>query len=232
MAAAEVTDTAVVLHSSQGCSLGTCPFCCVQLGHDATTAQVDGRCVEITQRTRDDLRECILNYAVQVSAMRKILERLAPGTTLPVAVTFSTLFSSSFVDEYDWWMGRQADPSATSTLPHDMQGNPATSSRAAPGPPAFSSWEFREDWTQIPAMDEYPRWEVQTGKKRHKRWTPYTRDIGEVMESARLKNHTSFKLFIDASQYKVDLVEMTQTNDLTGTVRPVRRLMARSDTDD
>ena len=232
MAAAEVTDTAVVLHSSQGCSLGTCPFCCVQLGHDATTAQVDGRCVEITQRTRDDLRECILNYAVQVSAMRKILERLAPRTTLPVAVTFSTLFSSSFVDEYDWWMGRQADPSATSTRPHDMQGNPTSSTPAAPGPTAWSSWDFGKDWTQIPAMDEYPRWEVQTGKKNKKKWTPYTRDLGETLETAHLRNTTTFQMFIDDDRYIVDLVNMTQTNQATQTVRRVRRLMARSDTDD
>ena len=182
MAAAEVTDTAVVLHSSQGCSLGTCPFCCVQLGHDATTAQVDGRCVEITQRTRDDLRECILNYAVQVSAMRKILERQAPRTTLPVAVTFSTLFSSSFAGEYDRWMGPQGDPPATSTRPHDMRGNPSSSTTAAPGPTAWSSRDFGKDWTRIPAMDEYPRWEVLTGKKKRRglrtlatsarRWTP------------------------------------------------------------
>ena len=129
-------------------------------------------------------------------------------------------------------MGRQADPAATSTRHHDMQGNPTSSTPAAPGPTAWSSWDFGKDWTQIPAMDEYPRWEVQTGKKNKKRWTPYTRDLGETLETARLRNTTTFQLFIDDDRYIVDLANMTQTNQETQTVRRVRRLMARSDTDD
>ena len=80
-------------------------------------------------------------------------------------------------------------------------------------------------------MDEYPRWEVQTGKKK-KKWTPYTRDLGETLETAHLRNTTTFQMFIDDDRYIVDLVNMTQTNQLTQTVRRVRRLRARSDTDD
>ena len=231
MAAAEVTDTAVVLHSSQCCAQGACPFCFLNLPHGSSTAIVVRRCEETTQRTRDELRSCILNYAVQVSAMRKILQGQEPTATLPVAVTFSTLFESSFAGEYDRWMETQADPAATSTCPHDMQGNPTSSTTAAPGPTAWSSWDFGKDWTQIPAMDEYPRWEVLTGKKK-KKWTPYTRDLGETLETAHLRNTTTFEMFIDHDRYIVNLVDMTQTNQATGTVRPVRRLRARSDTDD
>ena len=231
MAAAEVADTAVVLHSSQCSGPGACPFCFLNLPHSSSTAIVVRRCEETTQRTREELRSCILNYAVQVSAMRKILEGQEPTARLPVALTFSDLFEGSFAGEYDRWMGPQGDPPATSTRPHDMRGNPTSSTTAAPGPTAWSSWDFGKDWTQIPATDEYPQWEVQTGKKK-KKWTPYTRDLGEALETAHLQNTTTFQMFIDDDRYIVDLVNMTQTNQLTQTVRRVRRLRARSDTDD
>ena len=81
-------------------------------------------------------------------------------------------------------------------------------------------------------MDEYPRWEVLTGKNKKKKWTPYTRDLGETLETAHLRNTTTFQMFIDHDHYTVNLVDMTQTNQATQTVRRVRRLMALSNTDD
>jgi hypothetical protein len=162
--------------------------------------------------------------------MRKILEGQEPTARLPVALTFSDLFEMSFVGEYNQWMGPQGDPQTCSTSPNDMQGSATSSTTATPGPTLRSSWEFGKDWTQIPAMDEYPRWEVQTGKKK-KRWTPYTRDLGEKLETAHSQHTTTLGVLIDNDRYIVDLVNRTQTNQATGTVRGVRRLMARSDTD-
>jgi hypothetical protein len=215
----------MVANYTTGCKIANCPYCYVDLPHNATPEMVERRCCEITETTRVQMQTAAMTSAHQINSMRQIMSTVRPASRLHVVRSVVDLFDTSFAADYETYMRPHADF-------HQPPGRGVSASSAAgadrwnatAGPSASGSVGITTHDSQYMDEEEFPRWEFRGGKAKRLKWMAYYREPCEMLEAAFELRCKTLTLTIDGWQYEVDLVNLTQRSVETGTRRDVRRL--------
>ena len=215
----------MVANFTPDCKIANCPYCYVDLPHNATPEMVDRRCYEITETTRVQMQTAAMTYAHQINSMRQIMTTLRPASRLHVVRSVVDLFDTSFAAEYETYMQPHADfnqPPGRGVSASSAAG--ADGWNATAGPSASGSVGTTTRDSRYMEEEEYPRWEFRGGKAKKLKWMAYYREPCEMLEAAFDLRYKTLTLKIDEWQYELDLVNLPQRSVETGPCRDVRRL--------
>ena len=210
------------------CGVANCPWCELELPHNATPEMVGVRCYEITGSTRNHMRTAAITYARHMSAVREIMDSYAlPPAKLHVVRTTAQMFDTEFAAQYETFMQPHADY-------HPVPGRSVASSsgatadwwQGAAAPSGSGSVGTTRPESRFMDENEFPKWEYLGGKGKKLTWRAYCRDPCELLEAAFELGLGQVALTIDDWKYEVNLLNMTQTSltSETKAVRLVRRL--------
>ena len=209
------------------CGLANCPWCHLELPHNATPDMVGVRCYEITGSTRGHMQTAAITYARQMSAVGDIMASFAvPPYKLHVGRTTSQMFDKDFSEQYENLMQPHADY-------HPVPGRGVASSsgatadwwQGAAAPSGSGSVGTTRPESRFMDENEFPKWEYLGGKGKKLTWRAYCREPCELLEAAFELGVGKVALTIDDEwNYEVDLVNMKQRSLATEAIRAVRRL--------
>ena len=215
----------VVANYQTHCGLVNCPWCYLDLPHNATPDMVERRCYEITGSTRIQMQTAAITYARQINSLRQIMATFGLPSTLHVMRTTGQMFDTAFAAEYENYMRPHANY-------HPVPGRSVASSsgatadwwNGAAAPSGSGDVGTTRPESRFMGDDEFPRWEFRGGKEKKLKWQAYYREPCELLEAAFELGVGQVALTIDDWKYEVDLVNMTQRSLRTSAIRTVRRL--------
>jgi hypothetical protein len=216
---------AIVANYQTACMVADCPWCYLDLPHNATPDMVERRCYEITGLTRIQIQTAAITYARKINSLRQIMSTFGLPSRLHVVRTTGQMFDAAFAAEYETYMRPHANY-------HPVPGRSVASSsgatadwwNGAAAPSDSGDVGTTRPESRFMGDDEFPRWEFRGGKEKKLKWQAYYREPCELLEAAFELGIGQVVLTIDDWKYEVDLVNMTQRSLTTEAIRTVRRL--------
>ena len=216
----------VVANYQTPCGLVNCPWCYLDLPHNATPDMVERRCYEITGSTRIQMQTAAMTYARQINSLRQIMSTFGLPSTLHVVRTTGQMFDTAFAAEYENYMRPHANyhPVPGRSVA-SFSGATADWWNGAAAPSDSGSVGTTRPESRFMNENEFPKWEYLGGKGKKLTWRAYCREPCELLEAAFELGVEKVALTIDDEwDYEVDLVNMKQRSLATEAIRAVRRL--------
>jgi len=215
-----------IISDTSSCPMNPCPYCDLEIAHDATTEQVLETAYQIASHFQSEFVRASLHYDTTWRAVKAILynQGLRSASMPSLHMTCDLTWSQVMLvpQGSDWTAartyrsspyGRSASSSGTSAGPLPRSRNDwRTASSISPRP-----WNTTEE-----IAEEYPKWQFQGGKKM--RWTDYDADSSAALEMAYSSGRDQCDLEIDNWIYRISFADMRQLSEETGKERGVRRL--------
>lgn len=210
----------------QSCPSQPCPFCALDVPHDASPAELCEKIKNVTNDTKNDITRVVERYVWFVTAADNCMHRLGSTARLPAAKSLWDLLDWRTNECYKYMTRQLQQRHQNQPRTQTEQADDVVGAAAAATSSSGSSGPTRGTKRQRLGVD-YPQWQYKGGKKKTT-WQDYDMETNHLLESACWQGLTSIDFVLDEWTYTVNFRTLSQTSHETGTVREVQRVGGES----